>query len=215
MRLQKKKKKRENLLEKQVRESLTTAGFFKNIQAARMDKDEQEAARDALLEDNEDDLEFHITFPSPTSSITDGKTTPDAAGQGEFVFVSRGDPEPVVFLLGWAGCIDKHLSKYSKIYEDFGCITIRYTAPAEYIFFDVEKIRPLAKKLLDLISEMSLEENPVFIHVFRDKIEPELKRDVNIFYPNKIRVIGHFSTLFSCQRFHTVSSYEAEINALQ
>ena len=140
-----------------------------------MDKDEQEAARDALLEDNEDDLEFHITFPSPTSSITDGgsKATtnaPDAAaGQGgEFVFVNRGDPEPVVFLLGWAGCIDKHLSKYSKIYEDFGCITIRYTAPAEYIFFDVEKIRPLAKKLLDLISEMSLEENPVFIHVFRE-----------------------------------------------
>lgn len=150
-----------------------------------MDKDEQEAARDALLEDNEDDLEFHITFPSPTSACipdggrNDGESAEDSAAaaaaapppapSSEFVFVNRGDPEPVVFLLGWAGCLDKHLSKYSKIYEDFGCITIRYTAPAEYIFFDVEKIRPLAKKLLDLIAEMSLEENPVFIHVFREE----------------------------------------------
>ena len=58
------------------------------------------------------------------------------------------------------------MSKYSKIYEDLGCITIRYTAPSEYIFFDVEKIRPLAAKLLDLIAEMSLENNPIFFHVF-------------------------------------------------
>ena len=31
-----------------------------------MDRDELEDARDELLEDNEDDLEYHITFPSPT-----------------------------------------------------------------------------------------------------------------------------------------------------
>ncbi len=35
----------------------------------------------------------------------------------------------------------RHLSKYSKIYEERGCITIRYSAPGEYILFEPEKIR--------------------------------------------------------------------------
>ncbi len=130
-----------------------------------MDRDETEAARDELLEDNEDDLEYHITFPSPAQIETTGGESK------EFVFVDGGrsgfaDTEPVVFLLGWMGCRDKHLAKYSKIYEDAGCVTIRYTAPDEYILFHQDKIRPLAKKLLDLVEEMSLENSPVFCHAF-------------------------------------------------
>lgn len=125
-----------------------------------MDRDEQEEARDALLDEGEDDMEFHITFPSPMA-----KDDEDVI-QSDMIFVPKEDPEPVVYLLGWAGALDKHLSKYSKIYENTGCITIRYTAPAEYIFFSPEKINPLAKKLLDLIEEMSLEANPVFFHIF-------------------------------------------------
>ena len=35
----------------------------------------------------------------------------------------------------------RHLSKYSKIYEERGCITIRYSAPGEYVLFDPDKIR--------------------------------------------------------------------------
>ena len=72
-----------------------------------MDRDELEDARDELLEDNEDDLEYHITFPSPTLN----ESTSSSGGKKavkDFVFVNNGDfgadTEPVVFLLGWAGC---------------------------------------------------------------------------------------------------------------
>ena len=61
---------------------------------------------------------------------------------------------------------DKELAKFSKIYEDAGCVTIRYTAPDEYVFLEQERVRPLARKLLDLVEEMSLENSPVFFHSF-------------------------------------------------
>ena len=137
-----------------------------------MDRDEMEEARDELLEDNDDDLEYHITFPSPmTAQIEPGSGESVAASKG-FVYVDAlkgefaDDAEPVVFLLGWAGSRDKHLARYSRIYEDAGCVTIRYTAPDEYIFFDQDKVRPLARKLLDLVEEMSLENSPVLVHSF-------------------------------------------------
>ena len=54
-----------------------------------MDRDELEDARDELLEDNEDDLEYHITFPSPTlnestsaSGIPQSKHGATAAAEG-------------------------------------------------------------------------------------------------------------------------------------
>lgn len=45
-----------------------------------------------------------------------------ASGDSDFVFVVNGDTNniPIVLLLGWAGCQDKYLMKYSKIYEDRG-----------------------------------------------------------------------------------------------
>ena len=139
-----------------------------------MDPDEHEAAREAILDqDNDDDLEFYITFPSPAQvAKADGGPSAVPASPSDpnsierLTYTPKDEPEPVVYLLGWAGAEDKHLAKYSRIYEDAGCITIRYTAPAEYIFFAPEKIRPLAKKLLDLVEEMSLEGNPVLFHVF-------------------------------------------------
>lgn len=36
----------------------------------------------------------------------------------EFVFVYEEDKRPVVILLGWAGCQDRYLAKYSAIYEE-------------------------------------------------------------------------------------------------
>ena len=84
----------------------------------------------------------------------------------DFILLGDSSPEPVVFLLGWAGCQDKQLSSYSRLYEDLGCVTVRYTAPADYVFFAPERVRPLARKLLALIAEMSLESSPVFFHVF-------------------------------------------------
>ena len=52
------------------------------------------------------------------------------------------------------------------MYEDAGCVTIRYTAPDEYVFLEQERVRPLARKLLDLVEEMSLENSPVIFHSF-------------------------------------------------
>ena len=70
-----------------------------------MDRDELEDAKDELLDDNEDDLEYHITFPSPT--LNESSSSGEKAAK-DFVFVNKGDfgadTEPVVFLLGWAGC---------------------------------------------------------------------------------------------------------------
>ena len=33
---------------------------------------------------------------------------------------------PIIFLLGYAGCNDDTLQKFSQIYEQLDCITIRY-----------------------------------------------------------------------------------------
>jgi len=63
----------------------------------------------------DDDLEYYIKFPSP--SPKDSTPTNDTE---EFVFVYDEDKLPVVMLLGWAGCQDKYLSKYSAIYEERG-----------------------------------------------------------------------------------------------
>ena len=72
-----------------------------------MDRDELEDARDELLEDNEDDLEYHITFPSPTLNESSSSSGEKTSAAKDFVFVNSGDfgadTEPVVFLLGWAG----------------------------------------------------------------------------------------------------------------
>ncbi len=130
-----------------------------------MDRDELESTKEELLDDNDDDLEFHITFPSPAtapSASEKGNPSPSSLRR----VVGRGDPEPVVFLLGWSGCRDKELSEYSRVYEELGCATVRYTAPAEYLFLSPGKIPPLSRKLLELVPEMSLEGSPVLVHAF-------------------------------------------------
>ena len=63
----------------------------------------------------DDELEYHVTFPSPTSSE---KTNEGA--EVDFFEDSCDHSEPVVILLGWSGCQDKHLAKYSAIYEARG-----------------------------------------------------------------------------------------------
>ncbi|XP_075567247.1 transmembrane protein 53 isoform X2 [Pelecanus crispus] len=80
------------------------------------------------------------------------------------------DGQPVVILLGWAGCQDKYLAKYSAIYSQKGCTVIRYTAPWRMIFFsEVSGIRSLqtpARRLLELLFDYSIENRPVLFHVF-------------------------------------------------
>lgn len=88
----------------------------------------------------EDSLEFYIKFPAGndpiamqesaysyatttdvmTSVRNEGKSSSDIDNNEiELVFDER-ENTPIVLLLGWAGCQDKYLQKYSKIYEDRG-----------------------------------------------------------------------------------------------
>ncbi len=58
----------------------------------------------------EEELEYSITFPSPLSkdySDEEEEETTDALEQ----------LEPVVILLGWLGCQEKHLAKYASIWD--------------------------------------------------------------------------------------------------
>uniref|UniRef100_A0A6J0SRE3 Transmembrane protein 53 n=1 Tax=Pogona vitticeps TaxID=103695 RepID=A0A6J0SRE3_9SAUR len=77
---------------------------------------------------------------------------------------------PVVILLGWAGCKDRYLEKYSTIYLQKGCVVIRYTAPWRLVFFSeslgIKSLQDLAKKLLEVLFDYKLERRPLFIHVF-------------------------------------------------
>ncbi|MFH4981934.1 hypothetical protein AB6A40_008643 [Gnathostoma spinigerum] len=47
------------------------------------------------------------------------------------IFVTNGQGENrlvMVILLGWGGCTDRYLAKYSRIYENLGCSVARFTA---------------------------------------------------------------------------------------
>ncbi|KAM6948300.1 LOW QUALITY PROTEIN: transmembrane protein 53 [Aplochiton taeniatus] len=81
----------------------------------------------------------------------------------------QGTKEPVVILLGWAGCKDRHLSKYSSIYNEQGCVTIRY-APLKTVFisesFGYKELSGTAHKLLDILYDYEVENSPVLFHVF-------------------------------------------------
>ncbi|KAM9008532.1 transmembrane protein 53 [Ara ararauna] len=78
--------------------------------------------------------------------------------------------QPVVILLGWAGCQDRYLAKYSTIYSQKGCAVIRYTAPWRMVFFSetcgIRSLQAPAKQLLELLFEHSIENRPVLFHVF-------------------------------------------------
>uniref|UniRef100_A0A1A8JSS9 Transmembrane protein 53 n=1 Tax=Nothobranchius kuhntae TaxID=321403 RepID=A0A1A8JSS9_NOTKU len=101
-----------------------------------------------------DEIDYNIVFPD--------------AGTTERHW--KGTKEPVVILLGWAGCKDKHLSKYSSIYNEQGCVTIRYTAPLKTVFisesFGYKELSSTALKLLEILYDYEVENSPIFFHIF-------------------------------------------------
>ncbi|XP_078527864.1 transmembrane protein 53 isoform X2 [Lissotriton helveticus] len=101
------------------------------------------------------DLDYTIVFPEPSAHA-------DCRWEA--------DREPVVILLGWGGCKDHYLAKYSNIYHNQGCIVIRYTAPWKMIFFSesfgLDSLREQAKKLLELLFDYEIERSPILFHVF-------------------------------------------------
>ncbi|XP_055382015.1 transmembrane protein 53-A [Condylostylus longicornis] len=107
-------------------------------------------------EGSEDSLEYYIKFPLPNFRNEND----------DLVFVYNDSNVPVVLLLGWAGCQDRYLMKYSKIYEDRGLITIRYTAPVESMFWKRSAMIPIGEKIVKLIYDMNFDKHPMIVHVF-------------------------------------------------
>ncbi|KAJ3597895.1 hypothetical protein NHX12_001411 [Muraenolepis orangiensis] len=130
----------------------------------------------------DDEIDYNIVFPDAATSERHW----------------QGTKEPVVVLLGWAGCKDKHLSKYSSIYNEQGCVTVRYTAPLKAVFvsesFGFKELSGTAQKLLDVLYDYEVENSPVFFHVFSNggfmlyRYAVELLRDSERF--RQLRVVG-------------------------
>ncbi|XP_047401392.1 transmembrane protein 53 isoform X1 [Sciurus carolinensis] len=108
------------------------------------------------------DLDYTIEIPD--QPCWSQKNDPSQGGK------EAGTRQPVVILLGWGGCRDKNLAKYSAIYHERGCIVIRYTAPWHMIFFSeslgIPSLRLLAQKLLELLFDYEIEREPLLFHVF-------------------------------------------------
>ncbi|XP_053989884.1 transmembrane protein 53 [Hylaeus volcanicus] len=116
---------------------------------------------------DQEDLDYYIMFPSfPPYPKDPTLTTGGQDQREEFVFVYEEDKRPVVVLLGWAGCQDRYLAKYSAIYEEKSCITLRYTAPVECLFWRRDKLPYIGKRLIQVIIDKSLDQHPIFFHVF-------------------------------------------------
>lgn len=107
-------------------------------------------------------LDYTIEIPDQPCRSQDD--SPDEGGK------EAGARLPLVILLGWGGCADKNLAKYSAIYHKRGCIVIRYTAPWHMVFFSetlgIPSLRVLAQKLLELLFDYEVEKEPLLFHVF-------------------------------------------------
>lgn len=66
----------------------------------------------------DDSLEYFIKFPAPSMSGPVHPSNGHSDYDLEFIYDEMNTP--IVLLLGWAGCQDRYLMKYSKIYEDRG-----------------------------------------------------------------------------------------------
>lgn len=83
-----------------------------------MSKYQQISAQDGQNQNQDDSLEYFIRFPTPKNG--NGAEQNGTSSEADYVFIHNENTVPIVLLLGWAGCQDKYLMKYSKIYEDRG-----------------------------------------------------------------------------------------------
>ncbi|EDV98992.1 transmembrane protein 53 [Drosophila grimshawi] len=122
----------------------------------RHQQQQQQQQKKQHQQETEDALEYFIKFPKPTAD-------------NDFVLISGNEEHnnvPIVMLLGWAGCQDRYLMKYSNIYEERGLITVRYTAPVDTLFWKRSEMIPIGEKILKLIQDMNFDAHPLIFHIF-------------------------------------------------
>lgn len=119
----------------------------------------QKALARFKMADN-DSLEYYITFPN---SNFDRKIW---ERDGIFLNFLDGEQTPVVVLFGWAGAIDKHLSVYSKMYEERGLITLRYITPSKTLLYNQSRMPRIGEKLVQLLFDLNFENHPIIVHCF-------------------------------------------------
>ena len=88
-----------------------------------------DARADSKIEDGEESLNYAtaaigiaagataFTGGSPTPTVSTTSTDHDGSASSSGIEFDHG-LEPVVILLGWMGCKDKHLVKYSSFYDN-------------------------------------------------------------------------------------------------
>ncbi|CAK9805334.1 Transmembrane protein 53 [Anthophora plagiata] len=115
---------------------------------------------------DEEDLDCNIVCPSFPSSPTLNNDDKGYYKLNQLKELYKKHEQPVIVLLGWAGCQDKYLAKYSAIYEEKCCITLRYTAPVKCLFWQRDKLPNIGKRLIKVIKNKNLDQHPIFFHVF-------------------------------------------------
>ncbi|KAL3270877.1 hypothetical protein HHI36_021392 [Cryptolaemus montrouzieri] len=90
------------------------------------------------------DWKYWITHPD--KDFVSNKQDKEADDQ---IIFNNGKNRPVVILFGWAGCQDKHLLHYSKIYEDQGLITITYSCAFKNLFFENNNMLRIGKEMVE------------------------------------------------------------------
>ena len=72
---------------------------------------------------------------------------------------------PVVAILGWNSAQDKHLAKYSEIFEKKGFDTVRISANPVNTFIRLSRVKDVSLELLDILVEMNSNQNrPVILY---------------------------------------------------
>ena len=75
--------------------------------------------------------------------------------------------KPIVALLGWNSAQDKHLAKYSEIYEKKGFDTIRISGNPFSTMMFLHRAKNVAQNLLDILVEMKSDQDcSIIIHAF-------------------------------------------------
>ena len=79
------------------------------------------------------------------------------------VGTENASTSPIVALLGWNSAQDKHLEKYSEIFEQKGFDTVRLPANPFNTFLRLSQVKKISMELLDIMVEMKSGQNRPFI----------------------------------------------------